>query len=199
VFEKYMRFWNMMSILHKEPRVNKRRMVVTVFNQYAEELEALLASNIISYTNETFPDTPVGKKSDSSISSLIHQSLDSVALSPGSPKLNTAMGLLLKDPQMLKQMEWVKCQIETKKLKSSLKDLIEKRQSFVAQLDSVITHLEKLVQSWDRWQELLGKDDLEKRKTSIIQRELQLEKEIAQAQTQIDQVIKELANLNVTL
>src|SRR5690348_2793172 len=104
VFEKYLRFWNMMAMLHKEGRVNKRKMLVNVFNQYSEELDTLLALGIISYTNEKFPDTPVGKKADS-ISSLIHQSLDSVALQPGSPKLNTAFGLLLKDPLMIKQME----------------------------------------------------------------------------------------------
>jgi hypothetical protein len=81
VYDKYLRFWGLMDLLHKSETVNKRMVVVNLFNQNAEELEVLLAANIISYVNEKFPDS-MGKKSDS-IFSLLNSSLDSVALSAG--------------------------------------------------------------------------------------------------------------------
>src|SRR5687767_7253226 len=76
-----MRFWGVMEMLQKHETVNKRLLVVTLFNQNAEELEVLLAANIISLVNEKFPDS-IGKKSDT-IFSLLNSSLDSVALTAG--------------------------------------------------------------------------------------------------------------------
>jgi hypothetical protein len=93
-YRKYLRFWTMMELLHKERNINKRLMVVNVFNEYTEELDKLLAMTIVCYVNQKFADSE-GKKFDS-IFSLLNNSLDSVAITAGSPKIRTAFGLLLR-------------------------------------------------------------------------------------------------------
>jgi hypothetical protein len=43
-FQKYCRFWNLMELLVKEARINKRRLAVNVFGHiHIKELEPLIA------------------------------------------------------------------------------------------------------------------------------------------------------------
>ncbi|PRP88102.1 hypothetical protein PROFUN_04193 [Planoprotostelium fungivorum] len=177
LFEKFIRFWNLMEILHKDRYVNKRWIVVNIFHhQHTEELENLLQAQLISFVNERFAD-PISKKPDS-IFSLLNSSLDSIALTAGSPKMKMAFGLLLKDEKMMKQRRWVQQQIDLRALRDREDKLIHDRKNTMDEYIQRFGHLEKLVGKESEWVRYLGQDEVDRRKQRILQAEGSLEKQI---------------------
>eukprot|EP01114_Cavostelium_apophysatum_P022850 TRINITY_DN8410_c0_g1_i1.p1 TRINITY_DN8410_c0_g1~~TRINITY_DN8410_c0_g1_i1.p1 ORF type:complete len:609 (+),score=142.17 TRINITY_DN8410_c0_g1_i1:91-1917(+) len=191
VFEKYLRFWTMMELLHQEETVNRRLMIVNVFYQNTDELESLLASHMITIVNEQPPDT-MSKKPDS-IFSLLNSSLDSVAIAAGSPKLRTAFGLLLKDQKMVKQKTWVSLQIELKNLREREKDKLDKRKDLLGEVAQLSGHLEKLVLNEDKWVSSLSLEDFQNRKKILLERETAAESEILEVTKKLAEVRKEIS------
>eukprot|EP01119_Soliformovum_irregulare_P019069 TRINITY_DN5974_c0_g1_i4.p1 TRINITY_DN5974_c0_g1~~TRINITY_DN5974_c0_g1_i4.p1 ORF type:complete len:335 (+),score=110.67 TRINITY_DN5974_c0_g1_i4:924-1928(+) len=185
-FEKWLRMWDMMELLQKEKRVNKRKLIVNVFNEHADELEPMLAANLISMTNEIFPEGN-SKKSDS-ISSLLHQSLDSVAITAGSPKLFTAMGLLIKDPTMLKQVEQMRESIAKKKEKEKEKELLEKKKIATEDLEKLRAHLEKMIDKKTDFIDLFGEEGYSLRKAEYIYREEVLRKDLLGMYVELEKI-----------
>eukprot|EP01119_Soliformovum_irregulare_P019068 TRINITY_DN5974_c0_g1_i2.p2 TRINITY_DN5974_c0_g1~~TRINITY_DN5974_c0_g1_i2.p2 ORF type:complete len:195 (+),score=73.28 TRINITY_DN5974_c0_g1_i2:1342-1926(+) len=178
--------WDMMELLQKEKRVNKRKLIVNVFNEHADELEPMLAANLISMTNEIFPEGN-SKKSDS-ISSLLHQSLDSVAITAGSPKLFTAMGLLIKDPTMLKQVEQMRESIAKKKEKEKEKELLEKKKIATEDLEKLRAHLEKMIDKKTDFIDLFGEEGYSLRKAEYIYREEVLRKDLLGMYVELEKI-----------
>lgn len=162
-----------------------------------QELEPMLAANIISITNEIFPESS-SKKSDS-ISSLLHQSLDSVAISAGSPKLFTSMGLLIKDPTMLKlvnfieisvkfQVEQMRKSIADKKQKEKEKELIEKKKIATEDLEKLRAHLEKMMDKKIDFVDLFGEEGFSVRRAEYVQREEILRNELLSIYRELEEI-----------
>jgi len=171
-YERYIRFWNLMEALHKDGHVNKRSIIVNIFNhQHTEELESLLASHTISFVNERFPDS-IGKKTDT-IFTLLNSSLDSVALTPGSPKLRMAFGLLLKDERMIKQRKWVGKQIEIKSLREKEKDCLQKRKTLNEEIMQYLLQLEKISAQEDKLAAIIPLEEIQKRKEKVLEQHKQ--------------------------
>jgi len=177
-------------MLHQEETVNKRQMIVTIFNQYTDEVESLLASNILTILNEQFPDTI--SKQPESIFSLLNSSLDSVAIAAGSPKLRTSFGLLLKDQKMIKQKEWVQKQLDLRNLRDKEKDIFEKRKDLVTEDAQLSNVLEKLVLNQDKWTSSLGLEEYKRRMESVLQREKELDAIILSYSVKLKQVRDEI-------
>jgi len=191
VYERYLRFWNLMDILNKERHVNKRNIVVNVFyHQHTEELQSLLSSHIISFVNERFPDS-IGKKPDS-IFSLLNSSLDSIAYTAGSPKMCMAFGLLLKDEKMVKQKKWVMQQIELRSLREREKECHQNRKALLEERSQCLVHLEKIIEAEEKWIRAIGEDALKQRKERILLEQSQLE-------TRIDEENKILAAIRMEI
>eukprot|EP01117_Protostelium_nocturnum_P008193 TRINITY_DN2922_c0_g1_i1.p1 TRINITY_DN2922_c0_g1~~TRINITY_DN2922_c0_g1_i1.p1 ORF type:complete len:652 (+),score=205.34 TRINITY_DN2922_c0_g1_i1:155-2110(+) len=198
LFDKFVRFWNLMEILHKDRYVNKRSLVVDVFHhQHTEELENLLQAQLITYVNERFAD-PISKKPDS-IFGLLNSSLDSIALSAGSPKMRMAMGLLLKDEKMIKQHKWVQQQIELRGIREKEANTVNARKLTMDEYVTRFQHLEKLIGKEQDWQKFVGPEELQRRKEWILSAEKVLEKQLEeQTQSLINIRAELLAKSNPT-